>query len=83
MVLYKKYILTKQESYSLANISEVELGHTKLDHSEYKTWKEFHGGLPLVDNNKLEDCDRETQKLGRRRFLIQEELRKRATNNKT
>ena len=42
MVLYKKYILTKQESYSLANISEVELGHTKLDHSEYKTWKEFH-----------------------------------------
>ena len=42
MVLYKKYILTKQESYSLANISEVELGHSKLDHSEYKTWREFH-----------------------------------------
>lgn len=42
MVLYKKYILTKQESYSLANISEVELGHTKLDHSQYKTWREFH-----------------------------------------
>jgi DNA polymerase elongation subunit (family B) len=42
MILYKKYILTKQESYSLANITEVELGHSKLDHSEYKTWKEFH-----------------------------------------
>jgi DNA polymerase elongation subunit (family B) len=40
--LYKKYILTKQESYSLQHIAMVELGHTKLDHSQFKSWNEFH-----------------------------------------
>lgn len=43
MVLYKKYSTAgKKESYSLAFISQEELGTTKLDHSEFKTWTEFH-----------------------------------------
>ena len=39
--LYKKYILTRQESYSLKHIAFVELGHTKVDHSEYATFNDF------------------------------------------
>ena len=39
--MYKKYMIVKQESYSLANIATVELGHTKLDHSEFKSFNEF------------------------------------------
>jgi len=33
--LYKKFTYTQQESYSLDNISSVELGEKKLDYSEY------------------------------------------------
>jgi DNA polymerase elongation subunit (family B) len=39
--LYKKYILVKQESYSLGHIAMAELGHTKVDHSEFGTFNEF------------------------------------------
>jgi DNA polymerase elongation subunit (family B) len=39
--LYKKYILTKQESYSLGHISQEELGETKVDHSEYGSFNTF------------------------------------------
>jgi DNA polymerase elongation subunit (family B) len=39
--LYKKYIPTKQESYSLGHIAQEELGHTKVDHSEYASFNEF------------------------------------------
>jgi DNA polymerase elongation subunit (family B) len=35
MSLYKKFTYTQQESYSLDNISSVELGEKKLDYSEY------------------------------------------------
>ena len=42
MALYKKYVFVKHESYSLAFISQEELGETKLDHSEYKNFNEFY-----------------------------------------
>jgi len=40
--LYRKYTHTNQESYSLDHIASVELGQTKLDHSEFDTFKEFY-----------------------------------------
>jgi DNA polymerase elongation subunit (family B) len=40
--LYKKFTYTNQESYALNHICFVELGATKLDHSEYDTFKEFY-----------------------------------------
>lgn len=53
MVLYKKYILKPRESYSLNYIAEVELKQTKLDHSEYSTFKDFYtnGWNKYVDYN--------------------------------
>ncbi len=42
MALYKKYVFTKHESYSLGHIAQEELGQTKLDHSEYKNFNEFY-----------------------------------------
>ena len=41
MNLYKKFTYIKQEAYSLGFIAEVELGHTKVDHSEYATFNDF------------------------------------------
>ena len=35
ITLYRKFTYTQQESYSLDNISAVELGEKKLDYSEY------------------------------------------------
>ena len=40
--LYKKYTYTAQESYKLDHIAYVELGETKLDYSEYATFKDFY-----------------------------------------
>jgi DNA polymerase elongation subunit (family B) len=40
--LYKKYIFTKQESYSLGHIAQEELGHSKVDHSEYGSFTDFY-----------------------------------------
>lgn len=40
--LYKKFTYTKQETYALNYIGEVELNEKKLDHSEYETFKEFY-----------------------------------------
>ena len=53
MILYKKYILKPRESYSLGYIAEVELKQTKLDHSEYSTFKDFYtnGWNKYVDYN--------------------------------
>lgn len=42
MDLYKKYTYSAQESYRLDHIAFVELGETKLDHSEYATFKDFY-----------------------------------------
>lgn len=39
--LYKKYTYVKQESYSLGHIAQEELGHTKVDHSQYASFNEF------------------------------------------
>lgn len=40
--LYKKFTYVNRESYALGYIGEVELEETKLDHSEYETFKEFY-----------------------------------------
>lgn len=40
--LYKKFTYKNQESYALNHIAEVELGETKLDHTEYDTFKDFY-----------------------------------------
>lgn len=37
LALYKKFTYNQRESYSLNNISHVELGEKKLDYSEYET----------------------------------------------
>jgi len=41
MLLYKKFVFVKHESYSLGHIAQEELGTTKLDHSEYRNFNEF------------------------------------------
>lgn len=40
--LYRKFTYKNRESYSLNHIAEVELGETKLDHTEYETFKDFY-----------------------------------------
>lgn len=40
--LYKKYTYTNQESYSLDHIGSVELNISKLNHSEFDTFREFY-----------------------------------------
>ena len=45
LAAYKKFTYTQQESYSLDNISHVELGERKLDYSEYD------GLMGLYKNN--------------------------------
>jgi DNA polymerase elongation subunit (family B) len=40
--LYKKFTYSAQESYRLEYIAEVELGETKLDHTEFDTFKDFY-----------------------------------------
>jgi DNA polymerase elongation subunit (family B) len=42
MQLYLKFTYTKQENYSLAYISQQELGETKLDYSKYGTLAELY-----------------------------------------
>ena len=44
--LYKKFTYTKQESYKLDYIAEVELGKSKVDHSEYASFKDFYTQNP-------------------------------------
>lgn len=78
--LYKKFSMTKQESYALGHITQEELGTTKLDHSEFKNFNEFARGAPWEPSLKLEECTRETQIIGRKRFLVSEEIRKRTKN---
>lgn len=41
MLLYKKFVFVKHESYSLGHIAQEELGTTKLDHSQFKNFNEF------------------------------------------
>lgn len=42
MVIYKKFILKKQEKYSLEHIAMVELGEGKLDYSEYENLDDMY-----------------------------------------
>lgn len=41
LALYKKFTYVKLESYSLAFVTQEELGETKLDHSEYENFNVF------------------------------------------
>lgn len=40
--LYRKYTYTNQESYSLDHIGSVELNISKLNHSEFDTFRDFY-----------------------------------------
>lgn len=44
MLLYKKFNPTKQESYRLDHIGEVELGENKVDYSEYGNLMDLYNG---------------------------------------
>lgn len=54
--LYKKFTYTRQESYSLAHITQEELGHTKLDHSEFSNFNDFarNGWNKFVSYNVID-----------------------------
>ena len=56
--IYKKFTYTTRENYRLDTIAQLELGHRKLDHSEFETFKDFytHGWTKFVDYN-LVDVD--------------------------
>ena len=56
--IYKKFTYTNRENYRLDTIANIELGHRKLDHSEFETFKDFYtnGWDKFVDYN-LVDVD--------------------------
>lgn len=64
MSLYKKFVLQKQESYSLKHIAMVELGHTKVDlpgitfndniDNHWETFVEYN----IVDTTLINDLDK-------------------------
>ena len=56
--IYKKFTFTNRENYRLDTIAQLELGHKKLDHSEFDTFKDFYtnGWNKFVDYN-LVDVD--------------------------
>ena len=56
--IYKKFTYTNRENYRLDTIAGIELGHRKLDHSEFETFKDFYtnGWEKFVDYN-LVDVD--------------------------
>lgn len=57
MLLYQKFTYSKQESYKLDHIGEVELGMKKLE-NPYSTFKEWYENDPkmFIDYNAI-DCD--------------------------
>lgn len=57
--LYKKYGQKKPENLRLETVAQLVLGHGKLDHSEFDTFKDFYtnGWNKFVDYNII-DCDR-------------------------
>ncbi len=54
--LYKKFTYSAQESYRLDHIASVELGQSKLDHSEFDTFKDFYtnGWQKFVEYNIID-----------------------------
>ena len=56
--IYKKFTYTNRENYRLDTIAQIELGHRKLDHSEFDTFRDFYtyGWEKFVDYN-LVDVD--------------------------
>jgi len=73
MLLYKKFTYVTRESYSLDHIASVELGETKLDHTQFETFKEFYSGDFIVSPD--EDIDPTTIRyLGKLRSMIYQRL---------
>ena len=66
--LYRKFTYTQQESYSLDNISSVELGEKKLDYSEYdglfSLYKNDYQKFMEYNIKDVELVDRLEKKLG-------------------
>lgn len=54
MDVYKKFILSPRDSYSLENIATVELNEHKVDHSEYATFDDFYLGNYILPDNPTE-----------------------------
>jgi DNA polymerase elongation subunit (family B) len=71
--LYKKFTYTKQESYSLAHISSIELEETKLEHDEFKSFNDFIDCKPYVEEISLSECKDESEILGRKIFLLDQD----------
>lgn len=60
MDVYKKFTFAPRASYSLENISSVELGEHKIDHSEYTDFDSAYTGLNYeVKENPIGDRIRE------------------------
>lgn len=55
MEVYKKFILAPRDSYSLENISNIELGESKVDHSEYPTFDDFYLGNYSIPDEPTEE----------------------------
>ena len=68
IALYRKFTYVQQESYSLDNISSVELGEKKLDYSEYDGLLSLYKNdyKKFIDYNirDVELVDKLDQKLG-------------------
>lgn len=55
MVVYKKFILSPRSSYSLDNISYVELKDKKIQHTEYTSFDDFYIGKYNIPDNPTEE----------------------------
>lgn len=55
MEVYRKFILAPRDSYSLENISNIELDESKVDHSEYPTFDDFYLGNYSIPDDATEE----------------------------
>jgi len=46
--VYRNFVMAPRSNYSLDNIAEVELGHKKIDHSEYASFDGFRTGKDYI-----------------------------------
>lgn len=53
--LYKKIVLAPRDSYSLMNISTIELKCKKIEHNEFKTFDDFYLGNYRIPENPTEE----------------------------
>lgn len=55
MVVYKKFILSPRASYSLDNISSVELKDKKVQHTEYTSFDDYYTGKYNIPTNPTQE----------------------------